>query len=136
MRRRPRGTALPIVLWALIALSALSIVAAVSATLDWSLARNHRDHAAALALAEAGLAQALAGMAAEPPLAARTDSVSGALEGGTFRVAWQPAVVQPAAGDLRVLAHGSQGGARRTVEAWISSDAGGALRIAHWREVR
>lgn len=127
----PRGTALPIVLWALIALGALSTAAAVSAVLDWSLARNHADHAAALALAEAGLAEALAVVAAEPARAARADSVAGGLETGAFGARWEPA-----AGRLHVVAEGSRQGARRTVEAWISSDADGGLRIAAWREVR
>lgn len=126
-----RGTALPIVLWALIALGALSTAAALSATLDWSLARNHADHAAALALAEAGLAQALAVVAAEPSRATRADSLTGGLETGAFSALWEPA-----AGRLRVVAEGSRQAARRTVEAWISADADGGLRIAAWREVQ
>lgn len=126
-----RGAALPIVLWALIALGALSTAAAVSATLDLSLARNHRDHATALALAEAGLADALAVVVTEPSRAARPDSLTGGLETGVYRARWEAT-----RDGVKVVAEGTRLAARRTIEAWISFDAGGALRITAWREIR
>ncbi|HYO47066.1 MAG TPA: PilX N-terminal domain-containing pilus assembly protein, partial [Gemmatimonadota bacterium] len=74
------GSALVVVLWALVALSALSLAASVGAVVDLRLAVRHREHAAALAAAEAGLAEALAAVTVAPARAARADSVSGAGE--------------------------------------------------------
>ncbi|MFN2383095.1 MAG: hypothetical protein ABR559_02400 [Gemmatimonadota bacterium] len=124
------GTALPVVLWALIALAALALWAAVAASVDLALAGNHRDHAAALALAEAGLADVLAAVAEVPARGLRPDSLAGRLETGSYRARWAPAP-----GGIRVTATGASGPAGRSLEAWIAVEAGGALQITAWREV-
>jgi len=131
MKSGSGGTALPIVLWALIALGSLSAIASVTAILDLSLTRNHQDYAAALALAEAGLADALAAVASDPMRASRPDSLVGGLETGAYRARWEASGV-----GLHVQAEGTRQAARRTVEAWVSSNADDALRITGWREVR
>lgn len=128
---RRAGTALPVVLWALIILGALSTAAFVTAVLDLKLAIHHRDFAAALGGAEAGLAEALAAVARQPARATTPDSVRGTIGSATYQARWEPA-----AGGFRVVATGVQGSAERRVEAWISSDAGGGLRISAWQEVR
>jgi hypothetical protein len=120
-----------VVLWALVILGALSTAAFVSAMLDLRLALHHQDFAAALSSAETGLAEALAAVARQPTRAAAPDSVRGAIGSGTYRVRWEPAV-----GGFRVVATGVRGSAERRVEAWVSFDAGGGLRISAWREVR
>ncbi|HUP19392.1 MAG TPA: hypothetical protein VM778_05490 [Gemmatimonadota bacterium] len=125
-----RGAALAVVLWALIALGALSLTAALAARLDLALGAAHRDHAAALAAAEAALAEALATIAAGPERGDVPDSLSGSLASASWRVAWAPA-----GGGIHVEAEGLRGGARRRVEARVSEDATGALRIAAWREI-
>lgn len=130
MRGR-RGVALPIVSWALVALAALSTVAALAARLDLALVARHRDHAAALAAAEAGLAEALAAIASDPGRAAGPDSVVGALDTGAFRALWS----RPA-GTLEVLAEGRSGTSRRAVEARIDDDPADGLSVRAWREVR
>jgi len=130
--RGPAGTALPVVLWALVILGALSTAAFVTAMLDLRLALHHQDFAAALGSAETGLAEALAAVARQPTRAAAPDSVRGTIGGsGTYQARWEPAV-----GGFRVVATGVRGSAERRVEAWVSFDAGGGLRISAWREVR
>ena len=128
-RPAPRGAALAVVLWALIALGALSLSAALAARLDLALGAAHRDHAAALAAAEAGLAEALARLAADPEAIAEADSLDGTLETGSFRAVWSPA-----GGRVRLVATGRRGAARREVEAWAEPAPGGGLRLAAWRE--
>ena len=129
--RGPAGTALPVVLWALVILGALSTVAFVTAVLDLRLALHHQDFAAALGSAEIGVAEALTAVARQPIRAAAPDSVRGTIASGTYRARWEPA-----ASGFRVVATGVQGSAERRVEAWVSFDAGGGLRISAWREVR
>lgn len=124
-----RGAALAVVLWALVALAALASSAALAARLDLALSAGHRDHAAALAAAEAGLADVLATIAADPARALQSDSASGAVASGSYEVRWEPA-----GGRIRLLAMGQRGSARRGVEVWVSPDAEGALQIAAWRE--
>lgn len=131
MNPRQAGTALPVVLWALIVLGALSTAAFVTAVLDLKLAVHHRDFAAALGGAEAGLAEALAAVARQPARAATPDSVRGTIGSARYRARWEPGP-----SGFKVVATGVQGSAERRVEAWISSDAGGGLRISAWREVR
>lgn len=126
-----RGAALAIVLWALIALGTLSLAAASTATLDLAVAGRYRDHSAALMAAEAGLAEALAAVAADPARGARSDSLAGILETGAFRAQWAPA-----GEGFRIVTVGTSGTAVRTTEARASSDAGGALWIDAWREIR
>lgn len=123
--------ALPIVLWALVALGALSMGAIVTATIERVLAVHHRHHAAALAHAEAGLAEALAVLASDPAAAAASDSVTGGLGRGGYRATWAAHGAR-----LRMQAAGWSGAARRTIEAWVGRDAGGALWIEAWREER
>lgn len=131
MNPRRAGTALPVVLWALIILGALSTVAFLTASLDLKLAIHHEDFAAALGGAEAGLAEALAAVARRPARAAAPDSVRGTIGSATYRARWEPS-----AEGFRVVATGVQGSAERRVEAWVSSDAGGGLRISAWQEIR
>lgn len=128
---RQAGTALPVVLWALIILGALSAAAVVTAVLDLKLAVHNQDFAAALGGAEAGLAEALAAVARQPGRAATPDSVRGTVGLATYRARWEPGP-----SGFKVVATGVQGSAERRVEAWISSDAGGGLRISAWQEVR
>ncbi|MGH7562854.1 MAG: hypothetical protein ACREK5_00310, partial [Gemmatimonadota bacterium] len=123
-----RGTALAIVMWALVALAALSTAAVVTSITDLALARAHRDHAAALGLAEAGLAEALAVLAADPLAAGRSDSLSGALSSGFYRASWAPA-----GGRARIVSTGDSRGIRRQVEAWVVTGEG--VRVVAWREV-
>ncbi|MGH7557950.1 MAG: hypothetical protein ACREMD_09310 [Gemmatimonadota bacterium] len=124
---RERGTALAIVLWALVALAALSTAAVVTSITDLALARAHRDHAAALGLAEAGLAEALAVLAADPLAAGRSDSLSGALSSGSYQTSWAPV-----GGRARIVSTGESRGLRRQVEAWVVT--GERVRVVAWRE--
>ncbi|HEY7470754.1 MAG TPA: PilX N-terminal domain-containing pilus assembly protein [Gemmatimonadota bacterium] len=126
-----RGATLVVVLWALVALSALSLVAAVGAVLDLRLAARHREHAAALAAAETGLAEALAAVWRDPARAARIDSLSGSGAGGSWTARWSPS-----GSGLRLLATGADGSATRAVEAWAEPDPGPGWRIVGWREIR
>lgn len=131
MRPFPRlsaaGAALAVVVWALVALGALSTAAVVTSLTDLALARAHRDHAAALGLAEAGLAEALAVLATDPLAAGRFDSLSGALSSGTYRTLWVPS-----GGRARILSTGESHGIRREVEAWAVVGTG--VRLVAWRE--
>ena len=133
-RRRPvipRGVALPIALWAVVILTALSTSAFVMALLEVRLTRNHRDHAAALHVAEAGVAMATAVVTREASARSSADSISGSIDRDTFRASWEPR------GDQVVITcRGSAGSAVRVVEAWLSFDASEASRISAWREVR
>ncbi|MFN2421748.1 MAG: hypothetical protein ABR527_10310 [Gemmatimonadota bacterium] len=125
------GAALGVVLWALVALGALALAAALSGRVETALAHNYRDHAAALALAEAGLAEALARETAVPGPAGVDRSAEGTLETGQWVARWTPG-----AGRFAIRAEGRSGRATRVVEAWI--ERGGVLspRIVAWREVR
>lgn len=123
-----RGTVLAVVLWALVALAALSTAAVVTSITDLALARAHRDHAAALGLAEAGLADALAVLAADPLAAGRSDSLAGTLPGGSYRASWAPS-----GGRTRILSTGVSRGLVREVEAWAVTEGG--VRVVAWREV-
>ncbi len=125
-----RGSAIAVVLWALVALAALSTAAAVASLTDLALARAHRDHAAALGLAEAGLAETLARLVADPPAAAREDSLAGTLSTGSWRAVWFPTV-----DGARVVCEGDSRGMRRRVEAWVAGGEGGDVRITAWREL-
>lgn len=125
---RRRGAALPIVLWVLVALGALSFAAATAARTDLALATAWADHAAALALAEAGVADALEAISIQGAVAGELE---GGLSGGSYRVVWGPA-----SGRTRVVSTGIRAGAEREVEAWVATDAAGALQIAAWREVQ
>lgn len=123
-----RGAALPIVLWVLVALGALSFAAATAARTDLALATAWRDHAAALGLAEAGVADAMEAIAIER---APAGELEGGLAGGSYRVAWGPAAY-----GTRIRSFGLRAGAERKVEAWVTTDAVGALQITAWREVQ
>jgi Tfp pilus assembly protein PilX len=129
--REAAGAALGVVLWALVAMGALALAAALSARVETALAHNYRDHAAALALAEAGLADALAREAAEPGPAGVERAAAGTLETGEWTARWTPR-----AGRFAVRAEGRSGRATRVVEAWV--ERGGVLspRVVAWREVR
>ena len=129
--RSRHGTALVVVLWALVALSALSLAASVGAVVDLRLAIRHEEHAAALAAAEAGLAEALAAVALEPARAARADSAAGAEGDGTWTSRWSPAGPR-----LHLRSTGSAGSATREIEAWAEPAAAAAWWIAAWREIR
>jgi hypothetical protein len=120
-----------VVLWALVALAALSTAAAVASITDLVLARAHRDHAAALGLAEAGVAETLARLAADPLVVAREDSLEGTLSTGVWRTAWFPA-----ADGGRVLSEGDSRGMRRRIEVWVARGEGGDVRITAWREIQ
>lgn len=126
----PRGAALVVVLWALVALGALALAAAVAARLETALAANYRDHAAALALAEAGLAAALALEAIDPGSASAPRETEGRLETGRWSARWTPGP-----GRFAVRAVGQGGRAERTIEAWIERADGGAPAVVAWREV-
>jgi Tfp pilus assembly protein PilX len=131
VRDPERGSALVVVLWALVALSALSLAASVGAVVDLRLAVRHREHAAALALAEAGLAEGLAAVTLAPARATRPDSASGGGADGAWTSGWSPS-----AGRLRFLCRGFAGSASREIEAWAESSPGPAWRIVGWREIR
>lgn len=121
------GAALAVVVWALVALGALATAAVVTSITDLALARAHRDQAAALGLAEAGLAQTLAVLAADPLAATRSDSLSGTLAGGSYRAVWSPLGER-----TRIVATGESRGMRRQVEAVAVPGPG--PRLADWRE--
>lgn len=129
--RGERGSALVVVLWALVALSALSLAASVGAVVDLRLAVRHREHAAALAAAEAGLAEALAAVTVAPARAARADSVSGAGEDGAWTSRWSASGSR-----LHLRCTGIAGSASREIEAWAEPSAGTAWRVVGWREIR
>lgn len=128
--RSRRGSALVVVLWALVALSALALSASVGAVVDLRLAIRHREHAAALGAAEAGLAEALAALRRDPLRAASADSVLGSGAPGSWVTRWSPA-----AGRLHMLSRGLAGSAARELEAWAEPGDTG-LRVVAWREVR
>lgn len=128
--RGARGSAIVVVLWALVALAALSTAAAVASLTDLALARAHRDHAAALGLADAALAETLARMTAQPSAADRVDSLAGAMSTGVWRAAWTPT-----GGGARVLCEGESRGMRRRVEAWVERGVGGEVRVTAWHEL-
>jgi hypothetical protein len=119
-----------VVLWALVALAALSTAATVASITDLALARAHRDHAAALGLAESGLAEALARLAADPTAATRRDSLAGTLSTGVWRVVWSPAT-----DGARVLSEGESRGMHRRIEAWATRGEGGEVRVTAWHEL-
>ena len=118
------------VLWALVALSALALSASVGAVLDLRLAVRHGEHAAALAAAEAGLAEAVAAVAREPLRAAGADSLTGSEAGGAWTASWLPAGT-----GIRLRANGSAGSATREIEAW-AAPAGTEWGFIGWREIR
>jgi hypothetical protein len=126
-----RGATLVVVLWALVALSALSLAAAVGAVLDLRFSTRHREHAAALAAAETGLAEALSAVWLDPARAAGIDSLSGSDEDGSWTARWAPSGSR-----LRLLAVGSEGAATRAVEAWAEAGPGVGWRLVGWREIR
>lgn len=136
MGRRPeeplnqRGSALVVVLWALVALSALALSASVGAVVDLRLAVRHREHAAALGAAEAGLAEALAALRRDPSRAAAADSVTGTGPPGSWATRWSPA-----GGRLQLLSRGVAGSAARELEVWADPGATG-WRVVGWREIR
>jgi hypothetical protein len=128
--RSRRGSALVVVLWALVALSALALSASVGAVVDLRLAIRHREHAAALGAAEAGLAEALAALRRNPLRAASADSVLGSGAPGSWRTRWSPA-----RGRLHLLSTGIAGSAVRELEVW-ADPAGIGWRVTGWREIR
>ena len=125
-----RGATRVVVLWALVALSALSLSAAVGAILDIRLAVRHREHAVALAAAEAGLAEALAAVWMNPVRAAQIDSATGSGD-GTWVVRWSPSGT-----GLRLLSTGWEGSATREIEVRAEPAAGALWRVVAWREIR
>jgi hypothetical protein len=125
------GAALAVVLWALVALTALSLAAALAARVETALAGNYRDHAAALALAEAGLAEALAREAIDPGAAGIPRELAGTLETGSWTARWAPS-----GGRFGIRAVGRSRSAVRDVQAWVERDPGGGPRVVAWREVR
>ncbi len=129
VRARPRGAAIAVVLWSLIAIGALASVAALSARVETALAGNYRDHAAALALAEAGLAEALAREAADPGPAGAARELAGMMETGAWSARWTPL-----AGRFAIRGEGRSGRARREVEAWVVRAPEGP-RLTAWRGV-
>lgn len=125
-----RGFALPVAFWSLVVLAALTQAALLGARLDIVLASNQRDHTVALAAAEAGLAEAMRAIAGSTVVV--PDSVEGTIGAGAYRAAWFPSGER-----IRVTASGESGrSGQRRVEAWVSSYAGGGLRISAWRDVR
>jgi hypothetical protein len=125
-----RGAALVVVLWALVALSGLSLAASVGAVVDLRLAMRHREHAAALAAAETGLAEALAALRLEPSRAALPDSVFGVGPEGAWITRWYPAGPR-----LRLRSSGQSGSAGRELETWAEPSAVTWIVVA-WREIR
>jgi len=128
---RRAGAALAVVLWALVALAALSLAAALAARVETALAGNYRDHAAALGLAEAGLAEALAREAIDPGAPGAARELAGTLETGSWTARWTPS-----SGRFGIRAAGRSGRAAREVEAWVERDPGDGPRVVAWREVR
>ncbi len=128
--RGRRGSALVVVLWVLVALSALALSASAGAVVDLRLAVRHREHAAALNAAEAGLAEALAALRRDPLRAASADSAGGSHTAGSWAIRWFPA-----GGRLHLLSRGIAGSAARELEIWAEPGATGWHVIA-WREVR
>ncbi|HET6361982.1 MAG TPA: PilX N-terminal domain-containing pilus assembly protein [Gemmatimonadota bacterium] len=128
--RSRRGSALVVVLWALVALSALALSASVGAVVDMRLAIRHREHAAALGAAEAGIAEALAALRRDPTRATVADSVAGTGPPGSWVTRWSPG------GDrLHLFSRGSVGSAAREIEVWADHGAT-AWRVVDWREIR
>ena len=125
-----RGSALVVVLWVLVALSALALSASVGAVVDLRLSVRHREHAAALGAAEAGLAEALAALRRDPLRAASADSVGGSNPASSWATRWFPA-----GGRLHLLSHGFAGSAARELEIWAEPGEGG-WHVVAWREVR
>jgi Tfp pilus assembly protein PilX len=130
-RSAERGSALVVVLWALVALSALSLSASVAAVVDLRLAVRHREHAAALGAAENGLAEALAAVTLTPARAGQADSLSGADEAGAWTARWSRSGAR-----LHFLCTGAAGSASLMVEAWAEPSAGAFWRVVAWREIR
>lgn len=138
MRGRPprtprgpeRGASLVVVLWALVALSALALAASVGALVDLRLAVRHREHSEALAAAEAGLAEAVAAVAREPLRATGADSVTGSEAGAAWTAGWLPA-----GPGIHLRAKGFAGSATREIEAW-AAHSGTDWRVIGWREIR
>jgi Tfp pilus assembly protein PilX len=128
--RSRRGSALVVVLWALVALSALALSASMGAVVDLRLATRHREHAAALGAAEAGLAEALAALRRDPARSASADSLAGAAVVGSWETRWSLS-----GGRLHLWSRGAAGSATRDLDVWAESDGGG-WRLAWWREVR
>ena len=128
--RSRQGSALVVVLWVLVALSALALSASVGAVVDLRLAVRHREHAAALGAAEAGLAEALAALRRAPLRAASADSVLGSDPPGSWATRWSPA-----GGRLHVMSRGIAGSAARELEVW-AEPGGAGWRVVAWREVR
>jgi len=124
---RERGATLAIVLWAVVVLGAMALAAAASARIETVLQSRYRDHAAALALAEAGLAEVQATIARDATRASVADSVSGALATGTFVARWAPT-----AGRVHVVARGRAGRSLRRIEAWVDPVRG--VPVIAWRE--
>ena len=128
--RKERGAALAVVLWALVALSALALAASVGAVVDLRLGTRHREHAVALAAAEAGLATGLAVVTLDPARAARPDSAAGTEGAGAWACRWSPSGSR-----LRLGSTGIAGSATRSIEAW-AQPSGPVWRVFAWREVR
>lgn len=129
--RAERGFALPTALWSMVVLVALTEAALMGARLDIGLARSQRDHSVALAAAEAGVAEALRRIAGATPSVVSPDTVSGAVGAAEYRAVWAPVGTS-----IRIEAVGRAGSGERRLEAWVSSDAGGGLRISAWRDAR
>jgi len=124
---RERGATLAIVLWAVVVLGAMALAAAASARIETVLQSRYREHAAALALAEAGLAEVQATIARDATRASAADSLSGALTTGTFVAQWGPV-----AGRVHVVARGRAGQSQRQIEAWFEPARG--VPVIAWRE--
>ncbi|HET6637309.1 MAG TPA: PilX N-terminal domain-containing pilus assembly protein [Gemmatimonadota bacterium] len=128
--RNRRGSTLVVVLWVLVALSALTLSATAGAVIDLRLAVRHREHSAALGAAEAGLAEALAALRRDPLRAASRDSVLGAGPAGQWNTSWSPT-----AGRLHLRSRGVAGSAARELELW-AEPGGVGWRVVAWREIR
>lgn len=115
-------------LWVLVALGALALAAGTAARIDLALTRAWRDHAVALGLAEAGVADALAALAEG---GGTRGTLEGDLSTGSYHAVWEP--VGPG---IRVVSTGVRPRAGRTVEVWAVKGTGERLQIAAWREVR
>jgi hypothetical protein len=98
--------------------------------MDLRLAVRHREHAAALAAAESGLAEAVVAVTLEPFRALASDSVTGSEGDAAWTARWLPA-----GPGLRIRATGFAGPATREIEAW-AAPAGADWRVTGWREIR
>lgn len=125
-----RGVALAVVLWVILVLGILSSAAGLAARLELKIAVAYRDHAAALAVADAGLAEAMSGLASGSVTLGSVDTLAGEIETGEWR-----ASLRSSAGGLQVVVTGSSGSALRRIEAQIVMHESGNPSVTAWREI-